>query len=273
MRFQSIVLLLCSLAGLGQGSGTTLSFKINSAILKEERLFDIYIPPPSKNKFEVVYVLDGQAEFSTVLDALKKLGHYNKIVVGLGNIWVRERDYTPTHVDSSPNMDSRSAAMSGGGAKFIEHLEKELIPYVNAHYATDTTKTLIGYSLGGLIAVDILLNHPGLFNKYLLIDPSMWWDDGKLLKRSEALLRKNNYHIDLFLAIGNTKNKEKDNIEEMRRDSSQTTALNRPTVLLLDRLMEYQKKNINLGWKYYKDQDHLSIFAAAISDGLRSILK
>jgi exonuclease III len=78
-----------------------MSFKLYSTVLKEDRFFNIYIPSSSRSKFEVIYVLDGQAQFNNVVNALKQLNQNEKIVVGIGNIWLRDRDYTPTHVNST----------------------------------------------------------------------------------------------------------------------------------------------------------------------------
>jgi predicted alpha/beta superfamily hydrolase len=249
------------------------SFKISSTILKEDRFFDVYIPSSSKSKFEVIYVLDGQAQFINVVNALKQLNQNEKIVVGIGNVWLRDRDYTPTHVNSSPFLDSKAAAVSGGGKSFVSHVENELLPYIKSHYPVDTSAMLIGHSLGGLIAMDILLNHSYLFQKYLIIDPSMWWDDCKLLNQSKEILKKDFHPTFLFLAMANTRNKDKENIETIRNDTTLKTALIRPSLLLLDYLKANSKNKIKMDWKYYKDYDHMTVFQPAVKDGLMFLLK
>lgn len=268
-----ILFLTINTLTFGQGTAHTNSFKLYSKILKEERSFDIYIPPSAKSKLEVVYVLDGQANFSNVVTALKQLGQQQKIVVGIGNIWLRDRDYTPTHVNSSPFLDSAAAAVSGGGKKFISHLEKELIPYINSHYPADTSRILIGHSLGGLLAVDILLNHSSMFRKYIVIDPSMWWADSKLAKQSKELLKRKFQQLSLFLAIANTRNKDKNDVEAIRKDTTLNTAQIRPSLLLLDHLKANSQNGIKLDWKYYKDHDHMSVFQSALYDGLRFVFQ
>lgn len=248
------------------------SFKIYSSILKEDRNFDLYIPPGAKTGFEVVYVLDGQAQFSNVVQALKKLGQDQKIVVGIGNIWLRDRDYTPTHITESPFLDSRAAAVSGGGANFITYLEKEFIPYIESHYSVSTSRVLIGHSLGGLMGIYIILNHPGLFTSYALIDPSMWWEDGKLLLQA-ARQQTSFQQTKMFLAIANTHDKDKASIEEVRKDTTRLTAQIRPTVSLLDILTAVPKTNFSFARKYYKDYDHMTVFVPAITDALAFLLK
>ena len=255
------LLLLLGTTICAQDTAGIKSFVSYSTILKEERICNIYTPGSSKEKLEVVYVLDGQVQFNNVVNTLKRIGKTKIIVVGIGNIWLRDRDYTPTHVSASAFVDSMSAKVSGGGQKFILHLEKELIPYINSHYQADTSRILIGHSLGGLIAMDIMLNHSGLFSKYVIIDPSMWWDDSKLLKQSETLLKKIPRQTFLFLAIATTP------INDM------SNALIRPSLLLLDGLKACPNANIKLDWKLYKDHDHMSVFQPAVTDGLKFVIK
>src|SRR6476660_3880826 len=129
MRLIAFIITCYSNSIFGQDSSTIQSFKIYSNILKEERYFQAYVPSPSAKKLEVVYVLDGQAQFKTVVNVLKQLGDNKKLIVGVGNIWLRDRDYTISHVRPSAVMDSAAAAVSGGAPQFVAHLEKEVIPY------------------------------------------------------------------------------------------------------------------------------------------------
>jgi predicted alpha/beta superfamily hydrolase len=271
MRLTIFILLLYTNILFGQNN-TVQSFTLHSAILKEDRFFEIYVPPSSKNKLEVIYVLDGQALFSTTLAILRNNNINDKIVVGIGNIWMRDRDYTPTKIQSSPFVDSAAAGISGGGENFIAHLEKELIPYVNKHYAADTSRILIGHSLGGLIAVNILLKHTNLFSKYAVIDPSLWWDEKKLLNASRELLKKPFAKVSFFLAIANTHDKDKPDIETIKKDTTVNTALIRPSTIFMDYLEEAGTNKLRYSWKYYKDADHTTVFEPAATDALRFLL-
>ena len=68
-------------------------------------------------------------------------------------------------------------------------IEKELQPYIETKYKTNNDKTIIGQSLGGLFATEVLLKKPTLFNKYIIISPSLWWDNGSLLNQNS------NFHV------------------------------------------------------------------------------
>jgi len=67
-------------------------------------------------------------------------------------------------------------------------LEKELQPFIRLNYPVNDTAFIIGQSLGGLLATEILLKKPGLFTNYIIVSPSLWWDDESLLTAAPALL-------------------------------------------------------------------------------------
>jgi len=278
-------------SSLAAQTGTTTVKKIidtiHSSILKEDRFAWVHLPnsavgkSSSKTIYPVVYVLDAEANFERTLEILnqfsKKKGDSifsQIIVVGVGNIWERDRDYTPTHVSPSPFVDKMEAEKSGGGEKFTLFLEKELIPYINSKYPASSSRLLVGHSLGGLTAINILLNHTKLFNSYAAIDPSMWWDDQKLLKQSKTILSEKKFeNISLFLAIANTKDKEMNSVSQIKTDASEKTVLIRPTVVLTDYLNANKQNELKFNWKYYKEEDHMSVYAPAASDALEFLLK
>lgn len=288
MRFSLILLFFLSgITAFSQempGTGLINSHAFFSNILKEDRFIEVYYPTNSKSsghRYEVIYILDGAAHFNTVVEAVKQLAQETgessftqKIIVGIGNIWNRDRDYTPTHIPSSPFVDSTAAKVSGGGPQFIGFLKKELIPYIDSIYPTASSRMLIGHSLGGLIAVDILLNHTSLFNKYAVIDPSLWWDNQKLLSESKQALTKKEFKDNsLFLAIANTRNKDMNDVLQIRKDSSRKTDLIRPSILLADYIKGNKNNKLRFDWKYYKEFDHMSVFPSATVDALKFFLK
>ncbi|MBO9636200.1 MAG: alpha/beta hydrolase, partial [Chitinophagaceae bacterium] len=78
----------------------------------------------------------------------------------------------------------------GGSGKYIAFLQNELQPWIASHYKINGKRTVIGESLAGLLATEILLKHRALFDTYIIISPSLWWGDGSLLKQAPALLEK-----------------------------------------------------------------------------------
>ncbi len=168
--------------------------EIKSAVLKESRTLNIYLPDgySPKAKYPVIYLLDGSAneDFLHVVGLVQFFNMTFKmpktIIVGIANV-DRKRDLTfPT----TKAEDKKAYPTTGGSAKFIEFIEKELQPYIRSNYKTNDTAYIIGQSLGGLLATEILLKKPGLFTNYLIISPSLWWDDESLLKAAPELLKK-----------------------------------------------------------------------------------
>lgn len=95
----------------------------------------------------------------------------------------RTRDYTPTHFAPTDNNHFLSSNPveyegSGGADAFLKVLKDEIIPFVESHYdVSNTDRVLIGNSKSGLVAVHTFLTQPGLFNRYIIVSPSIWWDD------------------------------------------------------------------------------------------------
>lgn len=259
---------------------------ISSKILNEKRKIWIHLPKSAQNtgfakqKYPVVYLLDGDGHFSSVVGMIEELSEVNgntncpeMIVVGITNT-NRNRDLTPTHSDIDPPFVSKGLSeQSGGGEKFAEFLEKELIPYIDSKYPTAPYKTLIGHSFGGLTAINILTNHTHLFNSYIAIDPSMWWDHQKFIAETEKkLATKNLSNVSLFIGAANTMD-DTMNIVKVRRDTTTFTRHIRSILDLNDFFNKNKKSNLNYGYKYYNDDNHGSVPLIATYDGLRFIFK
>lgn len=166
---------------------------IKSEIIKEERSLNIYLPQnfDKAKSYPIIYLLDGSmnedfihvsglVQFFNLMYAMPET-----IVVGIANV-DRKRDFT-FHTDLKDLQ--KDYPTTGHSDKFISFLEKELKPYIQSQFKTTDTY-LFGQSLGGLLATEILLNKPELFNNYFIISPSLWWDDESLLKQANQLLSK-----------------------------------------------------------------------------------
>lgn len=183
--------------------------KIKSNILGESRTLNIYLPegyhPDSAKTYPVIYLLDGSAnedfihvaglvQFLTMTETMPAA-----IVVGIGNV-DRKRDFTfPT----TNAKDKKDYPTTGQSAKFIRFIGKELQPYIEKNYKTNGIKTLSGQSLGALLATEVLLKAPSLFNQYLIVSPSLWWDDESLLAKAPELLKSlPAQKIKVYVAVG-----------------------------------------------------------------------
>ena len=241
--------------------------ELHSSILNEKRILNIYLPPgynPADTiHYPVIYLLDGSADEDFIhISGLVQYANFPwvnllppTIVVGIANV-DRKRDYCfPTQ----NQKDKKNNPSSGGSAKFIDFIGNELEPYIDSEYKTSKTKTIIGQSLGGLLATEILFKKPDLFNKYIIISPSLWWDDESLLKIPPAILKQGNKtKTSIFIAVG----KEGAIMEADARR-------------LVGILKEKPNPSIKVHFSYFPKENHATIMHQAVYDafGIFSVSK
>ncbi|MEO6906064.1 MAG: alpha/beta hydrolase-fold protein, partial [Ginsengibacter sp.] len=162
--------------------------EIQSKELGEKRILNIYLPEGynqnDTTKYPVIYLLDGSAneDFIHIVGLVQfyTFEWINQIpktiVVGIATV-DRRRDFTfPTTLEE----DRKAYPTTGHSDKFISFLKNELQSFIEKKYKANNDRTIIGQSLGGLLATEILLKEPTLFNKYIIVSPSLWWDNGSL---------------------------------------------------------------------------------------------
>ncbi len=244
----------------------TLGFseKIQSRELNETRTLNIYLPagysPDSAATYPVIYLLDGSTEEDFIhVCGLVQFGNFpwvnllpSSIVVGIENT-DRKRDFTypaalgfkfPKELaDYQPYYTT-----AGGSTHFIAFLEKELKPYIDAHYKTNQNSTLIGQSLGGLLATEVLFSKPALFNTYILVSPSLWWDNESLLARQPAAGLQN---TSVYIAVG-------DEGKMMRKDAKKLTGI----------LKTHQARTF---FEYFPKENHATIFHLALYSAFKAL--
>ena len=77
---------------------------------------------------------------------------------------------------------------TGGAAKFARFINDELFPFVTDNYRTkNADRAVYGHSFGGLFAMYIFLNETLMFDKYLVLSPSLWWDNKTLFHDIDGL--------------------------------------------------------------------------------------
>ncbi|ALL06205.1 esterase [Pedobacter sp. PACM 27299] len=273
---------LCALAQKDNRVTIGTIDSIQSKILNEQRKIWVHVPsswtPDSKQRYPVLYLLDGEDHFYSVVGIIQHLsqGIGNTIcpemmVVGIPNT-DRIRDLTPTHVNPAPPYtDSLMLKTTGGGERFVSFIEKELIPHIDSLYPTQPYKILNGHSFGGLTVMNVAINHTKLFNSYISIDPSMWWDEMNLLKTTKNVLREKDFSgTAVYLGIANTLREGMD-ISTVRSDTTKRTRHIR-SILNLDQYIKEEKQNgLRYESKYYGNEDHGSIPLIVTYDALRFI--
>lgn len=152
----------------------------------EQKAYRLYIAEPvsrlKANRYYVVFVLDGNAQFPMTLNALDLEAEVLPLVVGLGypveQAYARAertRDYTfPASGDAY--------AKGGGAEAFYRFLLEAVKPYIERNYPVHKDDmTLFGHSFGGLFSLYVLIHHSKTFDHYVLASPSLWWGDGRIM--------------------------------------------------------------------------------------------
>lgn len=230
MKYIALIILLTALingCNVKVEEAKTQTPKYNSIVTKYTEIkeiasneiddtFYVYVRLPKyykeeTEKYPVIYLLDGDISFNMATSIVRYL-QYGKdlpdvIIVGIGYGTMmddseqnfRERDYTISKIERFQK--------SGGGRKFLNFIQNELIPMIEKNYRVSDVRVLNGYSLGGLFTINTLLTEPDLFNYYIAGSPYLINDIESLLKRAN----QNNKYPNkkkLFLSVG--ENEEKD---------------------------------------------------------------
>lgn len=274
--FTILILIIFSKSTFGQAQKTnkTKPFvlgvieEIQSKELSEKRILNIYLPEGYNSKdsikYPVIYLLDGSADEDFIhITGLVQFNSFEwinqvpkSIVVGIATV-DRRRDFTfPTTIEK----DQKKFPTSGHSAKFISFIEKELQPFIERKYKTNDSRTIIGQSLGGLLETEILLTKPALFNKYIIVSPSLWWNNGSLLNTDTAVLKNSfSQQTDIYIAVGKEGATPTDIPRMMEEDAR----------LLFDKIRQMNSKSIQVYFEYLPKENHATILHQAVSNSFK----
>lgn len=191
----------CGLAGaqeiLREQVVLGMKYTIRSEVLGDDRSFIVSLPEgyeSTKLSYPVLYILDAEYFCYPALGALRFLSEcgYNTngpvpqmiLVAVLDDD--RNRDFTPTH---APIQGPLRFPTSGRAAEYLEHMEKELKPFIDTNFRT-TGSILSGWSLGGLFTFFTFLEKPDLFAAYVAVSPSLWWNGQELLSWADERIQE-----------------------------------------------------------------------------------
>lgn len=254
LNYSAVFLAVCVFELHAQDSSFTIGIRtyVKSEILNEDREIRVFIPrgyAQSNASYPVLYLLDAEDHFFHVAGIVEFLSAQKRmppmILVGIPNT-NRLRDLTPT-----TETDSLKKFSGAGGADtFADFLEKELFSFIESHYRTRPYRILSGHSLGGLFTIHTWCLRPRLFNAYLAISPSLWWNGMRAVRQAERYLKNADTIPGIYVTIG-------DEREDMVRSNE-----------ALHEVLKSQKKNFS--WKYtvMANEDHGSIVHRSVYDGL-----
>lgn len=171
------------------------TFTMDSKTLGEIRRINVYLPPGYKelstSSYPVLYMPDGGlAEDFLHIAGLVQISVINGtmrpfLLVGIENT-ERRRDMTgPTNNEE----DKTVAPRVGESAAFRNFIRNELMPQIRGRYRTTSETAIVGESLAGLFVVETFFLEPDLFDTYIALDPSLWWNNRYLVTAAAEKLR------------------------------------------------------------------------------------
>jgi predicted alpha/beta superfamily hydrolase len=217
------------------------SIKIFSKILNEERLLQIHLPEnyeTDSSRYPVLITLDGERFFNSTAATVQFLATYghipSMIVVGIPNTdRIRDFSYEKTEKNSIRGAD-----------RFLQFLEKELIPFINKKYRTLSYRIIKGWCATGVFCNHTLFTNPSLFNAYIASSPYLVEDAKCILQLVDEFpnngLGSNNF---LYMSVGG-RDRPDAKIEVPK---------------FAERLKKRNFKNLNWHYTYMEIEDHFTI--------------
>lgn len=247
---------------------------INSKVLNSDREISVYLPNSYNDNnyrnYPVLYLLDGRKFFNSFSGVITQLSSDaspqipEMIVIGITS-QNRIKDSSPTNsLIGYTKEEEKGLEVSGGAEDFLKFIQKDLIPFVERKYRTNSYRTFVGYSFTGLPVLQALFSIPETFNSYLVIDFSAWWDNELMLKRLNEFskLYKGSEKDIFFTTVDRVSNKiypEKYN----------------PGWTFIQEFEQNPPNNINFNYKKYnyKEENHHSMPLISFIDGLKYIFR
>ena len=278
-----------------------------------DETFRIFVAKPfplePDKKYPVIYVLDGNGLFGMTMEVQRMMALGSEVppayIIGIGytvdngfmgTMAKRWRDYTPTaggelEAMTKVSIDPTGTVEGGGGSDFLKFLQEELKPLIESNYSGDPNDaTIAGISLGGLFPSWVLLNQPETFQRYVIISPSIWWNQEEVWKwESHSAQNHNDINAKVFVTAGGLETSE-----ELKKTIQQVLNVGGPraemyknifkaydkygwpkmaeiTPVFVDKLKLRGYKNLKIHCHNMPDETHTSVGAGALSRGLRYV--
>lgn len=234
--------------------------------------------------YPVLYAADANAEFGIVVETARLLSFSKEIpdlvIVGIGypnpgqfvkaSNAPRTLDLTPTADPAWVRESSKAnlaqgippAEASGGAPEFLSFLRRELVPSIEQTYnVSHADRAWFGHSFGGLFGTYVLFHNEGLFQRFVIGSPSLWWDHRAIFSVEESFAASGKpLPARVFFSVGLLE-------QRMAPQMPMVTDLR----AFLDRVKKRGYKGLQLGAHFFDDETHGSVIPATISKGLRFV--
>jgi predicted alpha/beta superfamily hydrolase len=181
-------------------------------------------PPPGPvppEGWPVLCVLDGSGYHGTAVDMIRNIGSIGGEITPALVLAVtyptddlaqllsrRSLDLTPTPGDDQHMLHDAPGHAFGGLERFLDTLEADVLPRLRTCFRINPAQmALVGHSLGGLTTLYALFTRTRLFQSYIAMCPSIWWDSCVLLTHEAGFaegVRAGRFTPRVFVAMGGT---------------------------------------------------------------------
>lgn len=239
---------------------------------------------PPADGFPVVYLLDANALFGSMVEAIRMRAHRagatgipHAVVAGIGYATeglydrvARTYDYTPG--PAAGESDTGDALLPTGGAnEFLSLLELQIMAEVERRAKINPAKqVLFGHSLAGFFVLYALLQRPSLFRTFVASSPSIWWNRELLLNAaSESVFAETKPRV--VIAVGEYEQR----LAPWQREVSAAAliAVRRSRRAMVDNARELtaclSAAGAEVDFQEFAGEDHASVPLLAINRGLR----
>ena len=229
-------------------------FVIKSRELDQDRTIWLYLPDSyddGDQAYPVMYMTDARTHFFHFAGIVDFLAQVNRmpemIIVAVTNI-DRTYDLTPT-VSAE---EAETYGNTGGADRFIMFFRDELIPYIEKNYRAQPYRIHVGHSLGGLFVGHSFISDPNIFDAYVSISPTFWWNNDSPITRMDELLSDFPLKNKIFyLTVGS----EDEQMMKGTRD-------------MADVFARYPDQGVKFTYKFMAKEDHGSIPHRTLYDAL-----
>jgi predicted alpha/beta superfamily hydrolase len=238
--------------------------------------YDLYVSFPAKyktsgKKYPLLIVLDAEVNFGAVNYITQRLIRDELIpaliIVGIAYkgqtdddtyYSIRARDFTPTQDTVQENQQRNRYQLGTGEAEnFVKFLSLELYPYLVKLYPVDSeSRTIYGHSFGGLFGAHVLINHPTLFDNYLILSPSLWWSQRAALRDLEKNPSISSKKVKIYLGTGALEG-------VMVDDQLKMAAI----------LRKHNSEIFNIKSEILDNETHRTVFGRGFTNGLRFLFR
>jgi predicted alpha/beta superfamily hydrolase len=231
--------------------GQRLSFE--SKILNQQRDLLVYTPPSygfnDNEQFPVLYMVDADYNFHYVTGLIELLSSISANIPEMLVVGISGKGTGTYRKQSKPPYDVSDKGSADVTLKFIND---EVMPLINSKYKTNGYKILAGHSIGGLFSTYAMLSEHEMFDAFIAISPSLWWEDEALKKQTlEQFAKKQQIPATFYISLANEKGMGVHGFVEM--------------------LQSKGPRSLNLHFKHFPDESHGSVGLATYRWALQDL--